>query len=98
MVPRSLHQIWLGPRPVPVNWTEQWHIKHPRWKYRLWREADIARLGLRNQAAYDLYMEAGTWYGAADVARVEILHRFGGVYLDADSEPTRSWEGAPFMD
>jgi len=29
------------------------------------------------------------WHGKADLARYEILHRFGGVYIDADAECIR---------
>ena len=97
MIPHRIHQLWLGPRPVPTKWCDQWRAMHPDWEYILWRDSDVAALGLANQATYDRYARLGIWYGAADVARVEILFRFGGVYLDADSEPLRPWDDAPFM-
>ena len=34
---------------------------------------------------YDRYLSEGVYDGAADVARVEIVNRVGGVYVDADS-------------
>lgn len=97
MIPRAVHQVWLGPRPVPLRWTEQWRFAG--WEYRLWREEDIhlMRPGLANRAAYDWYLRSGCWHGASDVARVEILLRHGGVFADADAEPTRPWDAAPFM-
>lgn len=95
MIPRTIHQVWLGPRPVPTIWTDQWRF--PGWEYRLWREADIDALGLVNVGAFAHYMARGQWHGASDVARVEILWRFGGVFVDADAEPVRPFDGAPFM-
>lgn len=97
-IPRRLHQIWLGPEPVPVRWAARWPRRHRRWAYRLWREADIEPImpdALR--PAWSHFIAASRWHGAADVARVAILLRDGGVYVDIDSEPVRALDRAPFM-
>ena len=85
-IPRILHQIWLGPKPVPEAFVARWKALHPAWEYRLWRDADVAALGLANARAFG---EATNWGEASDVARYEILLRFGGVYADMDFEPLR---------
>lgn len=98
VIPRALHHIWLGPRPVPEHWARAWARRHPRWAHRIWREQDIEPLlpdGLRRAWAY--YLERRIWHGAADVGRIAILRAHGGVYVDIDSEPVRSFEKAPFM-
>ena len=69
----------------------------PRLHYRLWHEDAIDALGLRNDGIYRRYLAEGLYDGAADVARIEILHRFGGVYTDADSVALRPLGAAPFM-
>jgi hypothetical protein len=97
-IPRRLHQIWLGPRPVPERWARAWARRHRSWEQTVWREADIEPIlpdGLRR--AWTYYLERSTWHGAADVARIAILRTHGGVYADIDSEPVRSFEQAPFM-
>ncbi len=93
MIPRILHQIWLGPGRLPKEWSDQWRAMHPGWEYWLWDERTLPRM----QPAFALYMEAADWPGAADVARVEVLARYGGVYADIDSECLRSFARAPFM-
>ncbi len=98
MIPKSLHQIWLGPRPAPLAWTETWREANPDLTYRLWDEDALDELGLRNDDVYRRYLVAGLYDGAADVARIEILHRFGGVYADADSVALRPLGDASFMD
>lgn len=98
MIERKLHFIWLGPRPVPEEWLVPWRALHPGWDVRLWREADLAALPMVNRAHFDALLAAGCWHGAADVARYEILLAEGGVYVDIDSRPLRTFEGAPFMD
>lgn len=95
VIPRVLHHIWFGPKDVPEDWRSVWQRMHPGWEHRLWREADMA--GLPLDARFGDFLERGVWHGAADLARVAILRRHGGVYVDIDSKPLRSFEGASFM-
>lgn len=90
-VPRIVHQIWLG-SPLPklyARWGESWRRQNPGWDYRLWTEKEIADFGLRNQRSYDLSPNFGV---KSDLARYEILERFGGVYADTDFECLVSFE------
>ena len=46
-IPRVLHQIWLGPRPVPPSLIERGAAFcriHPGWTRVLWRGAAVAAL------------------------------------------------------
>lgn len=97
MIPHVLHHIWLGPTPLPSELIEPWHALHPTWEHRLWREADIRAFGLRNVQLFERYHARGVWHGAANVARVEILERLGGVYVDMDTVPLRRLDPGPFM-
>jgi hypothetical protein len=97
VIPTALHMIWLGPKPVPEEWIAAWRAMHPTWTHRLWREADLAKLPMVNRKHFDALLNAGVWHGAADIARYEILLAEGGVYVDVDSKPLRSFDGAPFM-
>jgi mannosyltransferase OCH1-like enzyme len=98
VIPKLLHQIWLGPRQAPRPWTETWRTANPDFTYRLWDGDALGEFGLRNDEVYRRFLDAGIYDGAADVARIEILHRFGGVYADADSVALRPLGDAPFMD
>ncbi|HVX00671.1 MAG TPA: glycosyltransferase [Candidatus Babeliaceae bacterium] len=84
-IPKIIHQIWLG-SPLPERYKHHqrsWIKMHPTWQYKLWTDRDIRKLGLYNQAAYD----AAANYGErSDIARYEILYRFGGLYVDTDFE------------
>ena len=83
MIPKVFHQIWLGDEPFPYGRErETWQRHHPDWEHRLWTEADVpGDLELR-EAANRLRQPAER----ADILRLELLHRHGGVYLDADFE------------
>ena len=79
---RRLHQIWIGPRPAPTAWLRTWREKHPDWEYRLWGNADLDSGLWRCRKQIDAMPE---WNGKADIIRWEILQRFGGIVVDADS-------------
>jgi mannosyltransferase OCH1-like enzyme len=64
----------------------------------MWTETHIEELHLQNQALYARFLEEGIFDGAADVARVEILFRRGGIYADADSIALRALGDAEFLD
>ena len=84
LIPKLFHQIWLGPNKPPCYLSKfKKSIKkyHPEWKYKLWTDKDIPGLKLYNQKYYNLSKNYGE---RADIVRYEILHKYGGVYLDVD--------------
>ena len=83
MIPRVFHQIWLGEGPFPYAVErESWHRFHPDWEHRLWTERDLP-VDLELTEAANLLRQPAE---RADILRLELLHRHGGVYLDADFE------------
>jgi mannosyltransferase OCH1-like enzyme len=80
-IPRVIHLIWLGTKPMPScvsSWTEHYAVRHPEWRVKVWRDEDIERIKLQNQAQF----EAAEYFaGKADIARLEILEQEGGVYI-----------------
>lgn len=82
-IPKIIHQIWLGPREPPFIFIDTWKLycKKYKWEHKLWRENDIIKLKLKN---IDLYNNSKSYQQKSDIARYEILYKYGGVYLDAD--------------
>lgn len=85
LIPKRIHRIWIG-SPLPDKereFGETWIKNHPDWEYYLWTDTEIELLGLINKAAYDA---SKNWGEKSDIARYEILFRFGGLYVDTDFE------------
>ena len=84
MIPKIIHQIWIGPKPAPKHMMQTWKDKHPGFEYILWNEHEIVARGLttRCQKQIDAMAEIN---GKADIYRWEILHQYGGYFVDADS-------------
>jgi hypothetical protein len=38
MIPKIIHQLWIGPHPCPVEIMHTWKNKHPDYEYILWDE------------------------------------------------------------
>lgn len=90
-IPRRLHFIWLGP-PMPDHlaaYIVSWRDLHPDWDHHLWTEHELRWLA--NQSLFDHAEDHTPHVGQfrADIARYEILHRLGGVYVDCDFEARR---------
>lgn len=82
MIPKLMHQVWMGPHRRPVEWMQTWPRLNPDWEYRLWTE-DNFPWPLWNQAQYDA---TNRWSGRINILRYELLLRCGGLYVDADCE------------
>lgn len=108
---KIIHRAWFGPIPMPERYRrygEQLQEMNPDWEYRLWTEADILALGLRNRAVWDdISANGGVTTGTprsyesaratqlADVMGYELIYNFGGVYLNCDMEPLRPLDQIP---
>jgi inositol phosphorylceramide mannosyltransferase catalytic subunit len=87
-IPRTIHRVWLGAQPMPEEYRdfgETFARQHPDWELRLWTENDLPVLGIGE----DERVRSRSHSEMSDLARYEILRRFGGVYVDADVECLR---------
>lgn len=83
-IPKIIHQIWIGPNPRPSNFMQTWKDKHPDFEYIFWNDEEFEK---RNMvfACQQRINEMDEWCGKTDIMRLEILYKYGGVYIDADS-------------
>lgn len=95
-IPKIIHQIWIGPKKMPEQWMNTWKLDG--FEYKLWTEKEIDELNLKNRGVYDKYYQEKCFNGCANIARTEILAKYGGVYIDADSICENTLLNASFMD
>ena len=86
MIPKIIHQIWLGPNKRPDIWMDTWKVdylkQYPDWTYKLWTESELDKLDMVNK---NLYNNEKFYNCKSDIARYEILYQQGGIFMDADS-------------
>lgn len=104
MIPHILHQIWHDLH-VPIafdHFQRAWSNHHPDWNHCLWTFEH------GEEIITDHYPQLlPTWrtlpkvVQKADLLRYVVLHRYGGVYADMDTEPLKPFdsliEGADFV-
>ena len=93
MIPKKFHQIWINQSEPELpekfaHYRDTWLTKHLGWEYHLWNlenlDFDPRCKPLLAQCQHPAQM--------ADMLRIEILHRHGGVYLDTDFECLKNIE------
>jgi hypothetical protein len=85
-IPTVIHQIWFGDVPKEINkmmesFSKDYVKAFPNWRYVLWDEEKLESLDMINKDLYDRETQLDC---KSDIARLEILNKFGGVYLDSD--------------
>lgn len=95
MIPRHVHQLWIGPKDIPSRereWCAQMARMNPTWKHTLHRNELLTRY-VKDPFVLHLHREATNnpknWAFVADRLRVLLLRDEGGVYLDVDCEPVQ---------
>lgn len=89
IIPKIIHQVWLG-GAVPevfLKYMDTWKKHHPDWKYMLWTDENVGTLKLYNQKFFDAITDNGR---RSDILKWELIYYFGGVYVDTDFECIRA--------
>jgi mannosyltransferase OCH1-like enzyme len=87
-IPHVFHQVWVGPDPLPEEFTgyrQTWLDHHPGWELHLWTDRNLPG-GFRRPEVYERIRSP---VERCDILRLELLFRFGGVYVDTDFECLR---------
>jgi mannosyltransferase OCH1-like enzyme len=85
----TIHQIWIGDNPLPTEWTDtvKEFAKKYDYTYKLWTDSSVKDLGMDEiPGLKPLYASFGRELaGRADILRLLILYKYGGIYIDADT-------------
>ena len=86
MIPKVIHYCWFGGNPKPEivqKCIASWRKYCPDWIIQEWNESNFdVDLYQFAKSAYD----AKKWAFVSDIARLIILEKCGGFYLDSDVE------------
>ena len=94
MVPRILHRIRLGRDVLPPEaayYELLWKQLHPGWEHVTWTMSNLPPLINK-----ELFWQSENTGHRSDVLRLELMHRFGGVYVDLDMLPQKPLD--PLLD
>ena len=93
MIPKIIHYCWFGGNLKPElieRCIASWRKYCPEWEIIEWNESNW------NVSQYEFAKEAyqaKMWAFVSDVARLDVVFRHGGVYLDTDIELLKPLDG-----
>jgi len=94
MIPKIIHIVWIGDDSKrPDEFIRSWPEMNPDYEVVLWGNADLENREWYTKRVIDQWLQRELC-GAADVMRWEILYRYGGIAVDADSicvRPLEDW-------
>ncbi|HAT4134360.1 glycosyl transferase [Clostridium perfringens] len=91
MIPKIIHYCWFGKKDKPTivkKCIDSWHIYLPDYKIIEWNEENFDFNN--NKYAKEAYKE-GKFAFVSDVVRIEVLYKYGGIYMDTDVEVFKSF-------
>ncbi len=94
MIPKIIHYVWLGGEEQSdtiKQCIESWKKHLPDFKVMLWNE-DTYNINEAPSFVKTAY-NAGKWAFASDYVRLWALYRYGGLYLDTDTEVLKPLDG-----
>ncbi len=90
IIPKTIHYCWFGGSPLPKQYQgymKTWKEFCPDYEIIRWDESNY-------DYSWSPYMreayECKKWAFVSDLARLDIVYRYGGIYLDTDVEIIRS--------
>lgn len=86
IIPRIIHFIWVGKYYIPthyIKYINSWKNYNIKWKIRFWTNYDIIFYNFIN---INKINDSCKYAQKADIMRYEIIHNFGGLYIDSDFE------------
>lgn len=93
MIPKIIHYCWLSGDPYPELVSQcinSWKQCLPDYEFILW---DTHRININSNKWLQQAYENKKYAFAADYIRFYALYHYGGIYLDADVEVLKSFDG-----
>ncbi|MBQ3532848.1 MAG: glycosyl transferase [Oscillospiraceae bacterium] len=90
MIPKTIHYCWFGGAPLPEKerrCIESWRKNCPDYEIKKWDESNYDLN--QNEYIRQAY-KAKRWAFVTDYVRLDVIYRYGGIYLDTDVEVIRS--------
>lgn len=89
MIPKIIHQTWKDKNLPPILQEIVEHnkalLQDQGYEFRLWTDEDIAELIQREYPhIFKVFQASRTGVQKGDIARILLVHHYGGIYIDLD--------------
>lgn len=91
----TIHQIWVGPYEMPnreKHFINKLKDKHKKYNHILWTNDMLPELPENFKVLFDTFEKAEDYAHQADILRIYLIAKYGGIYLDVDFDCISSIE------
>jgi len=92
MIPKFIHHIWIGTKQFPsdyINFLTKWRLLYPDYNFIFWNNELVESSNIITDDIKKYYYSDCNIALKADLLRFKILEKFGGIYVDVDTEPLK---------
>lgn len=92
MIPNIIHHIWVGPKQFPSVFNEfvyKWKLLYPNFNFIFWNNELVESTKIVTPDIDKYYYGDYNIALKTDLLRFKILEKYGGIYIDVDTEPLR---------
>jgi len=92
MIPKLIHHIWIGTKPFPEEFSDfvsKWKILYPDFNFIFWDNNLVNESKIIDESISEYYYGDYKIAFKVDLLRFKILERYGGLYVDTDTEPLK---------
>jgi mannosyltransferase OCH1-like enzyme len=92
MIPKFIHHIWIGKNTFPPIYTvylNKWKSLYPDYNFIFWNDELVESTDIITDNIKHYYYSDCNIALKTDLLRFKILEKFGGIYVDADTEPLK---------
>ena len=92
MIPKFIHHIWIGTNPFPsayINFLKKWRLLYPDYNFIFWDNQLVESTDILSSDIEQYYYGDYNIGLKSDLLRFKILEKFGGIYIDVDTEPLK---------
>jgi hypothetical protein len=97
MIPKNIIQIQIGEDSTSeylMHLSKKWGADYPDWNHKVYSNQEIEKIVKEySDRAWEFYKNCPIFSFKADFARLILLHKFGGVYIDIDTRPSLDMSG-----
>lgn len=96
MIPKIIHQVWIGQYKIPKRETALYqeirdkHCQFGGYEYHLWTDSNMPVIPLQLKEIYDEMYRRKDYVFCADMVRWLVVYEYGGWYLDIDWQYVQS--------
>lgn len=97
MIPKKLHQIWIGDRNIPDEYSsyrQKFEKYFPEYEFILWDNESVKNIKIPDSLKEFYYDDSLHTVFKCDILRYLIVNTYGGLYFDIDFEPIKFFPDA----